>query len=259
VTHGRRRRTAVRRAVRGSLTGARRCATARPREQGQSDRRASPRPQLGAVGEISARTRRERSRAFWQLAGTARSAPGSTVSSTATRWSSSSRRTTEAAPGPCANQASREDFSKTFARLPTADAARSPEASTARLRADEKGTAEIARVAAAYDTALDPGSSDDPCRYLSAKQDIVTDRTLDAPAGGCTILIRFSQRNAAPPLKRLSAAEIDRMTSAQKTVAPRIAAAWRVTGMTAPPQGCHVDADEAWGREPRGEELAAER
>lgn len=163
--------------------------------------------------------------------------------------------------GPCANQASRKDFSKTFARLPGADAARSPEATTARLRADQKDKAEIARVAAAFDTALDPGSSDDPCRHLSAvaKQDIVTDRTLDAPAGGCTILLRFYQRNAAPPLKRLSAAEIDRMTSAQKTVTPRIAAVWRVTGMTAPTEGCHVDADEAWGREPRGEELAGQR
>jgi hypothetical protein len=217
-------------------------------------------PQLGAVGEISAQTRRERSRAFWQLAGTARSAPESTVSSTATRWSSSSRRTTEAAPGPCANQASRPDFNKTAARLRTADAARSRKATTPRLRADQKDTAEVTRVATADKKARDPGSSDDPCRYLSAavKEDFVTHRTFGAPAE-CTILIRFYQRDAAAPPKRLGAAEIDLMTSAQKTATPKIAAVRRDTGVTAPSEGSHVDADEAWGREPCREELAGER
>jgi hypothetical protein len=112
------------------------------------------------------------------------------------------------------DSASRKDFNAAVARLRGADASRSRKATTARLRADARAKAQITRVAMAYEKALDPGSSDDPCRYLSAaaKQGIVTDRTLDAPAGGCTSLIRFYQRDVAAPPKRLGAAEIELRT-----------------------------------------------
>jgi hypothetical protein len=46
----------------------------------------------------------------------------------------------------------------------------------------------------------------------AATEDIITDRTLDAPAGGCTALVRFYQRGAASPRKRLGAADIDLRT-----------------------------------------------
>ena len=96
--------------------------------------------------------------------------------------------------------ASREDF-KAVARLRAADAARSRKATTARLRADAKTKAEITRVATAYEKALDPRRADDPCRYLSAaaKEEVVTDPPLEAPAGGCTTLVRFFLRSAAAP------------------------------------------------------------
>jgi len=110
--------------------------------------------------------------------------------------------------------ASRKDFDATVARLRTAEAARSRKATAARLRADAKAKAEITRVATAYEKALDPRSSDDPCRYLSAggKQEVVTDPRPDAPAGSCRTLIRFYQRGVAAPPKRLGAAEIDLRT-----------------------------------------------
>ena len=110
--------------------------------------------------------------------------------------------------------ASRKDFDAAVARLRAADASRSRKATTARLRADQKDKAEITRVATAYEKALDPGSSDDPCRYLSAaaKDDVVIDLPPGAPAGGCTSLIRFYQRDVAAPPKRLGAAEIELRT-----------------------------------------------
>jgi hypothetical protein len=112
------------------------------------------------------------------------------------------------------NSASRKDFDAAVARLRAADATRSRKARAAREQADAKAKAAITRVATAYQRALDPGSSDDPCRYLSAaaKGDIVTDRTLEAPAGGCTALVRFYQRGASAPPKRLGAAEIELRT-----------------------------------------------
>ena len=81
-------------------------------------------------------------------------------------------------------------------------------------RCDAKAKVEIMRVATAYEKALDPGSSDDPCRCLSAaaKEDVVTDPAPEAPAGGCTTLIRFLLRGATAPPKRLGAAEIDLRT-----------------------------------------------
>lgn len=110
--------------------------------------------------------------------------------------------------------ASRKDFNTAVARLRAADASWSCKAAAARLRADAKAKAQITRVATAHEKALDLGSSDDPCLYLSAaaKEDVVTDPPPDAPAGGCTTLIRFYQQDVAAPPKRLGAAEIDLRT-----------------------------------------------
>ena len=92
------------------------------------------------------------------------------------------------------NPASRKDFNAAVARLRAADAARSgAKATAARLPADQTDKAGIRRVATAYEKTLDPGSSDDPCRYLSAaaKEEVVHRSPPEAAACGCTTLIRF--------------------------------------------------------------------
>ena len=46
----------------------------------------------------------------------------------------------------------------------------------------------------------------------AAKEDVVTDRVLDAPASGCTAISRSDQHYHVRPPERLGAAEIDLRT-----------------------------------------------
>lgn len=108
---------------------------------------------------------------------------------------------------------SRKDFNKPV-RLRAVDVARARKASATPLQADATARAQVARIATAYEKAVDPGSSDDPCPYLSAaaRADVIDDPPSEAPAGGCTTLIRCYERDRASPPKRLGGAELDLRT-----------------------------------------------
>lgn len=109
--------------------------------------------------------------------------------------------------------ASREDFDAFVARVSTSEARRAGNAKAKRLQGDAATKATIMRVATAYQRALAPGSSDDPCRYLSAaaKSEVLTDAEQVRPATagrGCTAIVRAYESEGGEHPKTLGVPEI---------------------------------------------------
>ena len=90
----------------------------------------------------------------------------------------------------------RREFDMAVQRMGAAETRRARRARATRERADATAGIAIVRVATAYERALDPGSSDDPCRYMTeaARADVVADPAPGAPAGSCKAMIRFYER-----------------------------------------------------------------
>lgn len=107
---------------------------------------------------------------------------------------------------------SRQDFDKAVGQMRAAEKRRAGRARTTLEGSDAADRVAIKRVATAYRKALDPGSPDDPCRYLTAaaKAAAVADPAPDAPRGDCKAVVRTkAQADEGSPLpKNLGAAKI---------------------------------------------------
>jgi hypothetical protein len=96
-------------------------------------------------------------------------------------------------------RATRADFDRMVAELQVAEKRRAKRAVSTRKRADAVTRKEITRVATAYQKALAPDSSDDPCKYLTATaRTDVTSRTGYPEVAGqsCKTIIRQYERGA---------------------------------------------------------------
>jgi hypothetical protein len=106
---------------------------------------------------------------------------------------------------------SRQDFEKAARQMRAAETRRAAKARAKLEGSDAADRVAIKRVATAYRKALDAGSPDDPCRYLTvaARAAVVADRAPDAPRG-CKAVVRFNAQAAeGDPLPRnLGAAKI---------------------------------------------------
>jgi hypothetical protein len=107
----------------------------------------------------------------------------------------------------------RGEYDMAVQRMRAAETRRARRARATRERADATAGIAIVRVATAYQKALDPSSSDDPCRYITAaaRADVVADPAPGAPAGSCKAVIRFYERegNGGAQSKDLSAAKVE--------------------------------------------------
>ena len=92
----------------------------------------------------------------------------------------------------------RREFDTAVRRMRAAEARRARRARETREQLDARAGIAIERVATAYEKALDPGSPDDPCRYMTAaaRADVVANVSSDAPAGSCKAIVRFYERRA---------------------------------------------------------------
>jgi hypothetical protein len=106
---------------------------------------------------------------------------------------------------------SRQDFDTVVGRMRAAETRRAGKARATLEGGDAADRVAIKRVATAYRKALDPGSPDDPCRYLTAaaRASVVADPAPDAPSG-CKAVVRFDAQAAegSPLPKNLGAAKI---------------------------------------------------
>jgi hypothetical protein len=92
----------------------------------------------------------------------------------------------------------RGEFDVAVQRMRAAETRRARRARETREQSDARAGNAIERVATAYEKALDPGSQDDPCRYMTAaaRADVVANASSDAPAGSCKAIVRFYERQA---------------------------------------------------------------
>jgi len=106
----------------------------------------------------------------------------------------------------------REDFDRVVQQIGAAEKRRAGKARAKLDGSDAADRVAIKRVATAYRKALDPGSPDDPCRYLTAaaKAAVVADPASDAPSGDCKAVVRYNAQAAegSPLPKNLGAAKI---------------------------------------------------
>ena len=107
---------------------------------------------------------------------------------------------------------SRQDFDKAVGQMRAAETRRAGKARATLEGSDAADRVAIKRVATAYRKALDPGSPDDPCRYLTAaaRAAVVADPAPDAPRGDCKAVVRFNAQAAEGSSlpKNLGAAKI---------------------------------------------------
>ena len=98
-------------------------------------------------------------------------------------------------------------------RASAAAARRARQAQAREDRADAASGIVIVRVATAYEKALDPGSRDDPCRYMTAaaRAEVVANLASGAQAGSCTAIVRLRERgaNVGPRSMDLGAATVE--------------------------------------------------
>jgi hypothetical protein len=110
-------------------------------------------------------------------------------------------------------RASRTAFDAAVTKLRAAADRHAASVRSRRLRQEATARRAIARVATAYQKALEPDSLDDPCRYLTiaARAQLLADASPAQRTEGCSAVVRLREREQqrTPYPKHLGAPQID--------------------------------------------------
>jgi len=99
------------------------------------------------------------------------------------------------------SEASRSDFDGEVRRIRAAEKRRADTTRQRRMKADREALAEIATVATAFQRALGPDSSDDPCKYMTSavRQGLVEGSGRDLAGTSCRVIARENAVGSVAP------------------------------------------------------------